>query len=77
MIPARLGRSRKIKIRADWESAKIDVMRRAVRAKFRAYEELRSLLLSTGDDLIVDRALGDDFWECGPTDEEKIGSAVF
>jgi predicted NAD-dependent protein-ADP-ribosyltransferase YbiA (DUF1768 family) len=48
-----------------------------VRAKFRAYEELRSLLLSTGDDLIVDRALGDDFWECGPTDEEKIGSAVF
>jgi ribA/ribD-fused uncharacterized protein len=36
MIAARLRRSRTIKIRADWESAKIDVMRRAVRAKFRA-----------------------------------------
>ena len=26
MIAARLGRSRKVKIRRDWESAKIDVM---------------------------------------------------
>jgi ribA/ribD-fused uncharacterized protein len=65
MIAARLGRSRKVKIRRDWESAKLDVMRRAVRAKFEAHEELRTLLLSTGDKKIVEAATRDDFWGCG------------
>lgn len=65
MIAARLGRSRKVTIRRDWDSAKIDVMRRAVRAKFAAHEELQQLLLSTGDEPIVEDAPRDDFWGCG------------
>lgn len=65
MIAAKLGRSRKVKIRRDWESAKIDVMRRAVQAKFAAHEELRTLLLSTGEEKIVEDAERDDFWGCG------------
>jgi N-glycosidase YbiA len=65
MIAARLGRSRKVKIRRNWESVKIDVMRRAVSAKFEAHEVLRGLLLSTGDEKIVEDAQRDDFWGCG------------
>jgi hypothetical protein len=65
MIAARLGRSRKVKIRSDWDSAKIDVMRCAVRAKFEAHDELQALLLSTGDEIIMEAAAGDDFWGSG------------
>ncbi|MEM8736383.1 MAG: NADAR family protein, partial [Planctomycetota bacterium] len=49
MSAAQLGRSRKVRLRDQWESEKIDVMRRAVRAKFEAHPELKSLLLSTGE----------------------------
>jgi N-glycosidase YbiA len=65
MIAARLGRSRKIRIRQDWESMKVDVMRNAVRAKFLAHAELKSLLLSTGDEEIIEAAARDSFWGCG------------
>ncbi|MCE9547193.1 MAG: NADAR family protein [Planctomycetia bacterium] len=71
MIAARLGRSRKVTIRRDWESAKIDVMRRAVRAKFAAHQELRALLLATGEEAIVEDAARDDFWGCGSTGSGK------
>ena len=40
-------------------------MRRAVRAKFEAHEDLQTLLLSTGDKKIVEAATRDDFWGCG------------
>lgn len=65
MIAARLGRSRKVKIRRDWESSKIDVMRRAVREKFDSDPELQELLLSTGDESIIEDTTGDEFWGCG------------
>lgn len=65
MIAARLGRSRKIQIRPDWESVKIDVMRKAVQAKFQTHEKLRTLLLSTGDEELVEDAAHDTFWGCG------------
>ena len=43
----RLGR--KIELRKDWESIKLDVMRRGVKAKFDQNEQLRVRLLETGD----------------------------
>src|SRR5262245_27332410 len=48
MIAARLGRDRKKKLRADWESVKVGVMRRAVRAKFTQHDDIRGVLLVTG-----------------------------
>src|SRR5439155_27377245 len=51
---ARLGRDRKIRLRPDWESVKDTVMREAVRAKFTQHDELRELLLSTGDATLVE-----------------------
>ncbi len=65
MIAARLGRSRKVKIRDDWEDVKVDVMRTAVRAKIQAHDELQELLLGTGNEQLVEAAARDYFWGVG------------
>ena len=65
MIAARLGRDRSRKLRRDWESVKVDVMRKAVRAKFGQHEDLRQLLLSTGGARLIEQTEDDDFWGCG------------
>src|SRR5262245_20341663 len=52
MLAARLGRDRKQKLRSDWESVKVGVMRTAVLAKFTQHEQLRAILLSTGNSKI-------------------------
>jgi N-glycosidase YbiA len=64
-IAARLGRSRKKKIRPDWDRARISVMRTALRAKFDQHTDLRDLLLSTGEAKIVEHTDNDDFWGDG------------
>ncbi|MEZ6139922.1 MAG: NADAR family protein [Zavarzinella sp.] len=65
MIAARLGRSRKQKLRRDWESVKIGIMREAVYAKFTQHPELTKLLLSTGDATLVEHTTNDSFWGDG------------
>ncbi len=65
MIAARMGRDRKRKLRRDWERVKIGVMREAVEAKFRQHEELRALLLGTGDAKLIEHTENDDFWGDG------------
>jgi ribA/ribD-fused uncharacterized protein len=66
-VAKRLGRSRKVTLRPDWDQVKDDVMRRAVRRKFESHPELRDLLLSTGDEELVENAPGDYYWGCGKT----------
>ena len=41
------------------------VMREAVDAKFRQHEDLRALLLGTGDAKLVEHTDNDDFWGDG------------
>lgn len=65
MQAARMGRDRKRKLRRDWESAKVNVMREAVLAKFSQHEELRKLLLSTADATLVEHTEKDDYWGDG------------
>ena len=65
MIAARLGRSRKQKLRRDWESIKVNIMREAVMAKFTQHEDLRELLLSTGDAILVEHTENDSYWGDG------------
>ena len=65
MIAARLGRSRKVPIRSDWEEVKLDVMRTAVRQKFATHAELAALLLSTEEQELIEAAPRDYFWGCG------------
>lgn len=65
MDAAHIGRDRKRKLRRDWESAKDDVMRKAVRAKFTQHDELRALLLATGDAKLVEHTTNDAYWGDG------------
>ena len=65
MLAARMGRDRKRKLRRDWESAKLNVMREALLAKFTQHDELRELLLSTGDAKIIEHTENDSYWGDG------------
>jgi len=50
----------------DWHERKDNVMRRAVRAKFKDnYRDLGKLLLDTGDRLLVERTTKDKYWADG------------
>lgn len=60
-----LGMTRKIALRSDWEAVKVDVMRRAVLAKFNKHADVAKKLLETGGQPIVENAPGDYFWGCG------------
>lgn len=65
MIAARLGRDRKKKLRRDWESIKDEVMRDAVMAKFTQHDDLRALLLATGQAKLVEHTTNDAYWGDG------------
>ena len=62
---ARMGRDRKLPLRPDWEQVKDDIMRRGVLRKFETHADIRQVLLSTGDQLIVENSPIDYYWGCG------------
>ncbi|MFJ1705074.1 NADAR family protein [Kitasatospora sp. NPDC088346] len=64
---AELGRDRGRPLRRDWERVKDDVMRRAVAAKFRTHEDIRCILLATGDEELVEDTGTDHYWGRGRT----------
>ncbi|HEY9522758.1 MAG TPA: NADAR family protein [Thermopolyspora sp.] len=68
---AELGRDRSKPLRRDWERVKDDVMRRAVAAKFRTHAGIRDILLSTGDEEIVEDTTTDHYWGRGRTGTGK------
>ena len=51
--------------RKDWEGVKIDVMRKALLAKFIQHDDLRKMLKSTGKRKLVERSPHDKFWGDG------------
>ena len=65
MEAARQGRSRKKKLKRNWESIKDNVMREAVMAKFTQHRDLNSLLLSTGEAKIIEHTENDAYWGDG------------
>lgn len=71
MQAATMGRDRDRPLRTDWESVKDDVMRKAVLAKFQQHDGLRDVLLSTGDEEIVEATTGDYYWGCGQNGSGK------
>lgn len=52
--------------RADWHDVKLDIMRRADRAKFTQNRDLATLLLATGDAELVEDSPAEPFWGVGP-----------
>ena len=64
-LAARLGRDRRKKLRDDWDSARVGIMRKALLAKFSQHAGLRELLLATGDADLVEHTANDDYWGDG------------
>jgi hypothetical protein len=62
---ARMGRDRKRPLRRDWEAVKERVMMDALRAKFTQHEELKAVLLGTGDAVLVEHTANDSYWGDG------------
>ncbi len=68
---ARLGRDRKRPLRADWEEVKDDIMRIAVKAKFEQHEDIRQILLGTGDAELIENTSDDHYWGIGMRGDGK------
>jgi ribA/ribD-fused uncharacterized protein len=62
---AKMGRDRKRPLRPDWETVKDNIMRKAVLCKFTTHLDIREILLSTGDELLVEDSPSDYYWGCG------------
>jgi N-glycosidase YbiA len=77
-IAARMGRSRKRPLRADWESVKDDIMRQGVLKKFETHAAIRTVLLETGDAHIIETAPGDYYWGCGAdgSGQNRLGAIL-
>ncbi len=75
---AELGRNRAWPLRSDWEVVKDGVMFKAVLRKFEIHRELRTLLLSTGEEEIVEGAPGDYYWGSGAngSGQNKLGKIL-
>ena len=73
-----LGRSRKVPLRSDWEEAKDEIMFEACLKKFQTHKTLKELLLSTGDEELVEAAPMDYYWGCGKssTGQNKLGKIL-
>lgn len=59
----RLGRRHGV--RPNWDGLRDVVMLEALRAKFAAHEDLRRMLLETGDAILVEDSPRDRYWGCG------------
>lgn len=72
---ANRGRHKNVPKRPDWEEVKDGFMEKAVRDKFTRYPELKQLLLSTGNALLVEHTENDCYWgDCGDgTGANKLG----
>jgi ribA/ribD-fused uncharacterized protein len=65
MLAASMGRDRKRPLRRDWEGAKENVMLDALRAKFTQHDDLKAILLGTGDAKLVEHTANDSYWGDG------------
>ena len=65
MKAAEMGRRRDLPLREDWEQVKDGIMKKAVLEKFKQNETIRQVLLSTGNNTIVEKTSRDYYWGCG------------
>lgn len=65
MMAAQLGRTRKIRIRQNWDNIKDNIMYDALHAKFTQHSNLQILLLSTEDAQLIEHTENDDYWGDG------------
>lgn len=75
---AALGRDQTRQVRPDWEKVKTMVMREAVLKKFLTHKDIQAILISTGDELIVENSQTDYYWGCGgdKTGQNHLGKIL-
>ncbi|MDF5706223.1 MAG: NADAR family protein [Nostoc sp. S4] len=62
---ANIGGDRSLPLRSDWKQVKDEFMYKAVLAKFQNHADIRDILLSTGNRLIIETSSHDYYWGCG------------
>ncbi|MFO5526761.1 MAG: NADAR family protein [Cuspidothrix sp.] len=62
---ANMGRERTLPLRPDWEEVKDNIMRKAVFSKFSTNKDIQEILLSTGNEELVENSPIDYYWGCG------------
>lgn len=65
MVVARMGRDRSRPLRRNWELVKLDVMRKALSAKFDQNNEIKNVLIGTGDAELIEHTENDSYWGDG------------
>ncbi|MEA5569096.1 NADAR family protein [Anabaena sp. UHCC 0399] len=75
---AALGRCSSRRLRLDWDLVKTQVMREAVLKKFLTHSDIREILLSTGNEVLVENSPTDYFWGCGAdnTGQNHLGKVL-
>jgi N-glycosidase YbiA len=75
---AALGRCHTRQLRPDWDLVKTQVMRKAVLRKFLSHPDIQAILLSTGNETLVENSPNDYFWGCGAekTGENHLGKIL-
>lgn len=64
-----LGKSKNEIIRGNWDDLKIEIMTEAIRLKFDQHTEIRNILASTEDRLLIENSPYGNFWGIGRTGE--------
>ena len=67
-----------VKIRSDWDDVRDNIMLQIVYAKFSQHNELRQLLLDTGNATLIEASPTDYYWGEGKdgTGQNKLGSIL-
>ncbi len=66
-----MGRNRDFPLRKGWESMKDEVMLKAIRAKVEQHSEVKEMLLSTENAILVEHTENDHYWGDGGDGSEK------
>jgi N-glycosidase YbiA len=77
-LAAKMGRRRSWPLRSDWEQVKDQVMFQGVLRKFETHADIRSVLLATGEELLVENAPRDYYWGYGAdgSRQDKLGQVL-
>ena len=65
MKAADMGRDHTLPLRKDWENVKDDIMKKAVIEKFTQNQDIKKILIQTGEQDIVEKTTTDYYWGCG------------
>ena len=68
---ARIGRSRKKKIKKNWDYIKNNVMKEALLCKFTQHDDLKQLLITTEDSILIEHTDSDNYWGDGGNGKGK------